>query len=213
MKKAHTALYGNLGIKRGYCGACDGFSFVLGGLLQCCEGAFEEPAQGFKQECPPRGKRAVPPKDDQEAQLCAQDDRCFYCFSPFGSWVSKPAARMVRLRPCWDHLVPYAYSQNNHPYNFVAACQLCNGVKSSKMFDTIQEAVEYVAAGWQRKGYQVMQEVRDGVPASEPEGDLLQREVSARGVSGEDCVPALRKSAGAVRAGAKRRYATGGGVS
>lgn len=159
-RACHTALYGNTGLKRAYCRECDREAFVLGGVLQCCESRLERPASGYHQESPPVGRRRIPPKDDQDAQLCAQDDRCFYCRNRFGELI-QVYDRPVKLRPCWDHLVPYSYSQNNHTYNFVAACQLCNGIKAAKMFDTVEEAVEYVAAGWQRKGYESLSGVRD----------------------------------------------------
>jgi len=60
--------------------------------------------------------------------------------------------KIVKVIPCWDHYIPYAYSQNNYPYNFVAACALCNGIKSSHLFDTLEEAIEYVKRRRAKKG-------------------------------------------------------------
>jgi hypothetical protein len=50
-------------------------------------------------------------------------------------------------------MVPYAYSQDNGTPNFVAACHVCNGLKSAKMFRTIDEARGYLASKRAAKGY------------------------------------------------------------
>ena len=85
------------------------------------------------------GKRRPPPLWARRLQLAKQENRCFYCDWEFGSWVAK-RSRPVRLRVVWDHWVPYAYLQANPALNFVAACQLCNGLKRSDMFESVEEA-------------------------------------------------------------------------
>jgi 5-methylcytosine-specific restriction endonuclease McrA len=50
------------------------------------------------------------------------------------------------LKVNWDHVVPFSYSQNNYAYNFVAACQICNGIKGSQMFKTLEEARIHIRA-------------------------------------------------------------------
>ena len=44
----------------------------------------------------------------------------------------------------WDHLLPFAFSYNNTDGNFVAACSICNHIKRDRIFDKIQDAIEYV---------------------------------------------------------------------
>jgi len=68
---------------------------------------------------------------------------------------------VVSLRINFDHVVPFAYSQNNYRHNFVAACHICNSIKSSMMFNTLDEARAYIVATWVVKG------IRDDLPEAE----------------------------------------------
>lgn len=56
------------------------------------------------------------------------------------------------LRVTWDHVVPYALSHRNEHY--VAACQVCNMLKGSSVFDTAGEAIDAVRARRTAKGYE-----------------------------------------------------------
>ncbi len=85
------------------------------------------------------GRRRPPPLWARREQLAKQQNRCFYCGLAFGSWVVK-RSRAIMLRTVWDHWVPYAYLQSNPARNFVAACQICNRLKRSDMFETFEEA-------------------------------------------------------------------------
>lgn len=58
---------------------------------------------------------------------------------------------MLRLN--WDHFVPFAYGRTNASANWVAACHVCNGIKSCRVFDTVLEAQEYIRERWAAKGY------------------------------------------------------------
>jgi len=62
-------------------------------------------------------------------------------------------------------VVPFSYSQNNYRYNFVAACQICNGLKGSSMFATVEEARAYFVS---------LLEVQE-LPPFGPSGDGSQR--------------------------------------
>jgi len=53
----------------------------------------------------------------------------------------------------WDHRLPYSFSRNNYSRNFVAACQVCNGIKSDKIFQELDEAQIYIQGERKSKGY------------------------------------------------------------
>lgn len=89
--------------------------------------------------------RRQPTEEEKREILAAQGNRCMYCERSFGSPVIRKG-RLVWLRVTWDHLVPFSYGQNNYRYNFVAACQICNGLKGSMMFATIEEARTYIVS-------------------------------------------------------------------
>lgn len=87
------------------------------------------------------------------AQLEAQDWRCFYCERGFGAKVWR-GSNFIELRVEWDHMVPYSFNQNNGASNFVAACRVCNALKSDRMFQSVDAAKVYLNAAWKEKGYE-----------------------------------------------------------
>jgi len=59
--------------------------------------------------------------------------------------------QFYKLIPVWDHAEPFMFSQNNEANNFVASCSYCNGWKSSKIFQSLEEVKDYVRARWEKK--------------------------------------------------------------
>lgn len=157
-KKTHLALYGNQKIIRAYCAACDGFALVIDGLLACCDEKFtEEPPHAAKRVTHPESVRKLPPIADRRRVLLEQDYRCFYCLRSFGAMVTRfkdGERHTVTLRHCWDHLVPWVYGQNNYPYNFVAACQVCNSIKAAHIYQSIEEARHAITLQRKAKGWE-----------------------------------------------------------
>lgn len=95
------------------------------------------------QNCKSFKQRKKPTDRAQRGILEDQDNRCFYCGLRFGEWYHD--GKFARERSVrWDHLLPYSYSFNNNNDNFVAACQQCNGIKSARVFETLDEAAEFV---------------------------------------------------------------------
>lgn len=137
--KTFVSLYGNVAIQRAYCYACGGTAFVIDGYLQCCGRWWKHEPDRIKREVEPEYKRRGPGLKEQRQILEAQDYRCIYCECAFHS-IRFRRNRPIRLRIEWDHDIPFAYSQNNHTSNFVAACQVCNGLKSDLIFKDLDEA-------------------------------------------------------------------------
>jgi 5-methylcytosine-specific restriction endonuclease McrA len=109
--------------------------------MGCCGKKHEPTPERWKRESEPLELRRRPGEADKRRILDEQGHLCFYCFQPFGYFVRRPGkARSCRLRQEWDHAVPYSYSQNNNATNFVAACHVCNGLKSDYVFATPDEA-------------------------------------------------------------------------
>ena len=101
--------------------------------------------------------RNTPRFSVQAKVLNEQDYRCGYCLFPFGSVVYRQGNREVTSLT-WDHFVPYSYIQNNPDANWVAACQVCNRLKSSLIFDNIGEARIYVLKRWEDRAYTIIWE-------------------------------------------------------
>lgn len=151
-RKTVVALYGNVKILSGYCNDCQRTAFVLDGYIQCCDAPFDDEPVGYKRAIEAEGRRRLPPIAFRQAQLKEQNHRCFYCERSFGSLVFR-RGKPVRLQLQWDHMTPFAYGQDNHSYNFVAACHVCNRIKSSRIFQTLTEARIYIDERWREKGY------------------------------------------------------------
>lgn len=99
-------------------------------------------------------KRRQPSKLLRDQILEAQGGRCFYCRLPFGGVIYR-GHKPVSLQLHWDHVVPFSYSRNNRPANFVAACHVCNGIKGDLMFDTPAKAAAYIEQRRIWKGYRL----------------------------------------------------------
>lgn len=57
----------------------------------------------------------------------------------------------------WDHVIPWSFCQKNDESNFVASCQLCNSIKSDKVFEQIFEAKYYVQRERLKRGLPVFE--------------------------------------------------------
>lgn len=159
LKERHAAIYGRVTMERGFCDKCQSMALIQRGRFLCCDSLagvksdndFEIMSQG-------EHTRKVPPPKDQRRILEQQHNRCIYCKRTFGTmWMRGNKFGFLQLN--WDHFQPFSYTQKN--FTFVAACQICNGIKSSKMFEDIPEAREYILPQIEIKGYTYGEGIRD----------------------------------------------------
>lgn len=145
--------YGNVTLLRAMCPVCKRMALVLDGNMACCDlhVSNDGKIKQVRMSVPPNGRR-TPSKKEAMKILKYQEHRCLYCELRFGSTVYR-CGKPCRLRVNWDHLIPYVYSQNNQVSNFAAACQICNHMKSSYIFQTLEEARIHVNAKREKKGY------------------------------------------------------------
>ena len=61
--------------------------------------------------------------------------------------------RMRRTTIHWDHKVPYAYTGCNEAKNMAAACNICNCLKGSRVFESVEEARAYLEKKREAKGF------------------------------------------------------------
>lgn len=141
----HVALYGNTVINRTYCEQCQQWSIVIGRRKVCCNEIEREVPTCTKRLSEPEERRVALPAYTKEKLLMLYDYSCAYCCKSYGAIVLyKNEPTMVTLS--WDHAVPFSFSYDNRPTNYLPACQICNAVKGNKMFNTIEEVQEYVQA-------------------------------------------------------------------
>lgn len=120
-------------------------------------------------------KRKRPSSRRKSELLEIQKGRCFYCGSKLQEFVVQNG-KTVFLDVHWDHLLAFSYSFNNHDCNFVATCGTCNLLKSSKVFDTVQEALNYVLKKRTKRRLPVYA-VRRQFPAEAKLAEVLQPQV------------------------------------
>lgn len=179
---ARQAIYGNVTILRGYCRECSSYAFILEGKYVCCDKSAQELERGRKRmsDCPL--KRAALPRWQQERILSIQQHRCFYCAHLFGAHVYRHSRELV-LRITWDHINPYTYSLDNREQNYVAACHVCNGLKSALVFGGVDEARSYLSERWKEKGYGDVPPVQIVLSAETRASGVLQPEVPSEGLA------------------------------
>lgn len=150
--KNYIAFYGNVKMLVKKCPYCKDSVFVVDNKYQCCgRKVKDEKIEGFVQKCESKHKRAI--KDSVKKQLLEeQGGRCFYCDVTFGSIRFRNGNPIV-IKVHYDHKVPYIYRNDNNDYNIVASCHVCNFCKSSKIFNTVDEARFYLAERRKQKGY------------------------------------------------------------
>jgi len=152
-KTGHAfALYGNTPLERVKCPECGGMSFVRNGSTVCCGAEITTTPKRYYREAAPELERRLPSKSDRDRILIEQEGRCFYCGSLLGETRLRKG-KPVTLKINWDHRVPYAFTQNNRTENFVAACHVCNIIKSDKVFRDADEARVFIALRRKNKGY------------------------------------------------------------
>lgn len=146
------SLFGNVSLQRAFCKTCKDYSFIREGKFLCCGARFGDTPKSFVRVSEPAAKRKTPTTNEKRRILSEQDGRCFYCGVRLGSIRTRNGKSfMVKIH--WDHKMPFAYSQNNHAGNFVAACHVCNGIKSSHIFSTVKEAQIELSSRRREKGY------------------------------------------------------------
>jgi hypothetical protein len=156
-----VALYGNVAIERALCPECQHVGFVLDGRTVCCGMSPNDRPQIYKQFSEPARRRRHPSKGLREQLLREQKGLCLYCDREFGSYYQF-GTHQVLVRIVWDHMVPLAWRSQNGDRNFAAACARCNGWKADRLFDTVQDARDYLGEKWTRYLQRGMR-VRDAI--------------------------------------------------
>jgi hypothetical protein len=134
------------------CGICGQPSFVENFTTRCCDWEIEFSKAEVRRESEGEGKRRHPSKALRNEILSKQGHRCFYCDREFGSVYTHNKRETVR-RINWDHFMPFAYLQTNPKANWVAACNVCNQIKHSRIFYDREEAKTVIAERTRVLGY------------------------------------------------------------
>ena len=150
MGEKYWGIYGSVRMLRVYCSRCKGMTLVKDGIKLCCDDPAVEKSMQSK-VMSGGTERKKPCLALRQKILKLQDNKCLYCGKTFGTPYTRNGSKVLFTKLCFDHLIPYSYSQINKN-NFVAACHICNGIKSNLMFNTVEEVYHYVEYTRKKKG-------------------------------------------------------------
>lgn len=139
-----VSLYGSAYLLKALCPSCNIESFLIDGKLVCCGGIFiENEIKVLKRESQAESTRLS--NNLKKTVLDLQDHRCYLCGCSLNEslWYRRKN-KWFRLKTEFDHFIPKIFSATNHIENIYAMCSLCNRIKSTKMFDTKEAAIDYV---------------------------------------------------------------------
>jgi 5-methylcytosine-specific restriction endonuclease McrA len=128
------------------------FSFVRDSKFVCCGSECnEQPTEEFR-ITEGDAKRKYLSTINRKLILKSQDYRCIYCEKAFGSIVERKGEKII-LQVAFDHAIPFAYSRSSREESFVAACHICNAIKHSFIFRSIEDAQLALKLRREQKGY------------------------------------------------------------
>lgn len=162
-------LYGRVALLSGVCPRCGYEAFVFDQHFSCCGLKTLEVATRWKRMSACRGRRHAP-KWVMEQLLIAQEWRCIYCDIRFETPEYR-RGRLAKKSIHIDHMTPYSWDANSDIENLSAACSICNNIKSDFLFNTLDDARNYILLQRQAKGYSIsrpdvlISDVREAVPA------------------------------------------------
>lgn len=172
-----TRRSGWVGLVRAACPQCECYAFVIDDALQCCGILLSElalpPARRHRVSFRSKSRKA-PPKLLQEKILAEQRNRCAYCEVLFGHWYWG-VRKLEFVKAVWDHFVPYVVLGANPDDNWKAACRRCNGIKSDKIFKTVEDARDYI---YRNGGWSYVSDMPERVRLYQERQKVLQRKVS-----------------------------------
>lgn len=153
-KKLGKVMFGDVAMYRVWCGRCQ--DVCLSEQPDRCDaGHTLETPREFWRESLGSYERKKPSVRRQREILIEQDGRCFWCVRSFGAQVMYDGRALV-LSVEWDHFIPFAYTGACDGTAFVAACQVCNGIKGPKMYETAEQCrVAIIEELERRKVYEI----------------------------------------------------------
>ncbi len=152
---AQATFYGSVILMKAKCPACGSLSIVLDGKSACCDVALEAPDRyRTKREGEGEDRRSRIPQSLREEIIRSQGFRCIYCMQRLdGAAFNKFRNKTVALRIHIDHFICWKFSRDNSYENLLAACHICNGIKSDYLFENFLECQDFIlhrraARGW-----------------------------------------------------------------
>ena len=152
-------MYGHVILLRSKCPKCKSMAIILDEKYQCCDtliGEFDK--EKTKRMIEGKNKRNNLSIGEKKEILELQNNECAYCNCDLeNSWYIKKNMEQPRpIKIHFDHVIPWSYSRETTKYGMVATCNICNLLKSNKMFDDELELINFIRENRIKKGIEVM---------------------------------------------------------
>jgi len=137
--KTIISLYGKVALIKKFCEVCKVYAFVIDGVFRCCGKKdkvdyIENCNKKYKRESLGTGVRGYVRKQERDAILKYQNNKCVYC-----------ECDLRKTSIHFDHFVPFSFTYTGHvDGDLVASCSDCNRIKNNNMFFTPLGAAAYV---------------------------------------------------------------------
>lgn len=121
-----------------HCGRCESDAFVIDGKMACCDAVVDLPTKEVhhRESESYKFRQKISPKDKKDL-LKSQEGRCGYCLYLIGDTIeNEKTGKRIKLEMHVDHFIPWSYLSTNKG-ELIASCQLCNLIKSNKVFDSL----------------------------------------------------------------------------
>jgi len=151
VKINHFAQYGYSKLVRVYCKQCKDYAFVIDKTFTCCYSPFLGAVNKIKKMSLSSGIRKYPSVKIMQDLIRDQKDTCLYCENGFNSFYMKNN-KIMKVKRNYDHVVPFSYLQESPDKNWILSCNVCNSIKSNKMFKTIQDTKDYIRYEREKRG-------------------------------------------------------------
>jgi 5-methylcytosine-specific restriction endonuclease McrA len=159
MHKNVKAHYGKVTLIRTECPECQEMSIVIDGKTVCC-GVPPEVEKPHLHERMTRGRllRSQLTPSQKADILEKQENRCIYCDCDLANtWYISDRMKLPRKATTqFDHIIPHSFAPIGDVSNFAAACNICNLIKHSRIFESIERIRMFVMARRRKLGYKFL---------------------------------------------------------
>ena len=140
--------YQDIVMVRAYCSTCKAAAFIIDGHYTCCgkkAPAIKDITGVLYSREAGDIKRIKCPKKIQNEILMEQNNKCKWCGYEFGEIISNKKNKEIKHlnKVHFDHKIPFIYI-GNPVSNWVAACDICNSIKSAHYFKTYEDAYQWI---------------------------------------------------------------------
>lgn len=99
-----------------------------------------------------KSRRKQMPREIRRQLFIIQQNKCYWCGREFEIWYKTRKGKIPKqLEAVGDHQIPYSYCQTNPDDNWCLSCNICNGMKSDKLFKDTMECRKFLKNRWVEK--------------------------------------------------------------